>query len=218
MKKVAVFIVVLFLINSCQTFQEPIKHRVFVDKLDSGNLILQSDSIELTQDDGLARVDEFKANASVFRLKGIQIDSTMEEIIKAWGNPSSIESFPELDVINIKYNSREINQTVVIFHVVNNSVRRVVLKEGANSFLVGKSKINYTKNDIITTFGKPDKEEITKFATIYYYYPEGLEIYHKRKHMIGWGFVAPQEIPVIIYNVTTQLPSLAVQKKSNVSD
>ncbi|MBI4448953.1 hypothetical protein HY641_02925 [Candidatus Woesearchaeota archaeon] len=192
----------LLLAIACQPIQE--RHdRAFVDKLRAGNLTLRSEPIELTSEDGLALIDAHQANASVFKVKGVGLQSSMEEVVTAWGNPDKIDPFPEVDTINLIYNNKQTNETAVTFNIVRNSVQRVVFREGAD-FLVGKSRVNMSKDNIITRFGKPDKEEMTTLMSMYYYYPEGLELYHRRQIVRGWGFVQPQSPREVVYNVTAR--------------
>ena len=178
----------------------------------AGNLSLVSESIELTQVDGLKVIDDFKANASVLRVKGVGIGSSMEDVIEAWGKPDGVDGYPTENTINLRYDDKAANLTIVTFHLVDDSVERIVLKGGSSSLLA--TKVAGTIDDVVRRFGKPDKMETTNYYTIYYYYLEGLEVYHKAKVVQGWGLIRPITTPDISYNVTMPIP----KKRNATSD
>lgn len=194
----------LILVTACQPSTTKSYDRQFVAMQKVGNLSLSSEPIELTQIDGLNAIDDFKANSSVLKVKRVGIGASMEDVIKAWGNPDGVDGYPSENIINLRYDDKTANVTIVTFHIVDDSVERIVLKEGSNSLLA--TKVAGTIDDVMRKFGKPDKMETTKYYTIYYYYLEGLEVYHKAKIVQGWGLIRPISTPNISYNVTMPIP------------
>ena len=137
----------LLLVIACQPSATKSYDRQFVAMQKAGNLSLVSESIELTQVDGLKVIDDFKANASVLRVKGVGIGSSMEDVIEAWGKPDGVDGYPTENTINLRYDDKAANLTIVTFHLVDDSVERIVLKGGSSSLLA--TKVAGTIDDVV---------------------------------------------------------------------
>lgn len=145
---------------------------------------------ELTKDDVLKLMDDFQINSSFVSVKGVRLGDADETVIAKLGRPASFESLEE-GSLNLRFEDKTTRATEMIVHLDNGFVTRMAIKPGLNDKLVGKSKMNYTKDDVTRAFGKPDKAYDTKYYHIYEYHQLGLEIYLKARDMEGYGFVLP---------------------------
>jgi len=117
----------------------------------------------------------------------------LPKVLKAFGPPHLIDEYAELGIVNVRYNNDIMNKTALIFNVVNDSIQRITIKEGFQPHLINNTEISrYHLHNITSTFGKPDHMYDSKYIRVYEYHPEGLEIFHKRKHMTGFALVYPK--------------------------
>jgi len=161
-----------------------------------------TDMHELFEEDVLGLIDKKTITADKVTVDGVALGDKMQDLMEHIGVPQVIDEFFDEDgvigITNAKYETED-GRTLYIFHLENNSVSRIVLREGANERLPEGSKVKMDLATITTKFGKPDYTEDvllanTAFRT-YYYYTRGLEIYHKRKKMIGYAFIPSQPVP-----------------------
>ena len=144
---------------------------------------------DLGKDDVLAMMDQHQINSSFVAIRGLRLGDVDETVIARLGRPVSYESFEE-GSLNLRYENKVTNETQLIIHLENGTVRRMVVDPGFDG-LVGRSRMNYSKADATRSFGKPDRVYDTKFYHIYEYHNLGLEIYFKAGNMGGYGFVPP---------------------------
>lgn len=135
-------------------------------------------------------------SATDVTVNGVRLGDDFQQMLDMLGTPQVIDEFDGDDVINAKYENDE-GFTSVIYHFEQGKISRIVVRGGLNDKLPSANQVNMTLDDITRTFGKPDKEEDVLLKDsgyrVYYYYDKGLEIYHVRKHMVGYALVPPQK-------------------------
>ena len=147
---------------------------------------------EITQEDVLPLIDAGLITGARVAVNGVHLGDPLPKVLKAFGPPHLIDEYPELGIVNVRYNNEKMNATALIFNVVNDSIERITIKEGFEPHLINNSKFNYNLFNITNTFGKPDNMYDSMYMRVYEYHPEGLEIFHKRKHMLGFALVRPK--------------------------
>lgn len=89
-------------------------------------------------------------------VKGIKLGDEFNYVIEKLGYPNSQADYPP-NIMNVEYSSNmDMNGTGLILNFENNILRRISFREPFNKYLVGKTKIQYTKDEVYQVFGKPD--------------------------------------------------------------
>lgn len=145
---------------------------------------------ELTKDDVFLFMDKDEINSSFVRVKGVGIGDSDELVVAKLGRPKSFESF-EQGSVNLRFEDPNTNETELIVHIDDGKVERIAIKPGFYDE-VSHLKLNYTKEEVTKTFGKPTRISDTKFYHIYEYDDLGLEIYLKARRMAGFGLIRPK--------------------------
>lgn len=111
-------------------------------------------------------------------VKGVTLGMDLEEVREKIGFPDVERTFPP-DIINWEYGEGiGLGKIGLVIHFRNNIVEKIVVREPFNKFLIGKTQINHTKEDIYFLLGTPDKidfvpvEENSAKAMRVYTYPE----------------------------------------------
>ena len=153
---------------------------------------------ELFEEDVLTLIDDDAITSNQVTVDGVGLGDSFQDLINAIGTPQVIDEYTEDNIINAKYEN-ELDQTTYIFHFENDKVTRIVIRPGLNDRLPEGSKIDMDLSTITSRFGKPDFSEDVLLAhrgfRTYYYYPKGIELYHKAKKLIGYALVVPQLVP-----------------------
>ena len=159
---------------------------------DSSNVFNKIESkYEITKTDIFAAKDFVGEEVSV---KGVIIGDTFDEVIEKIGYPDSQTEFPP-DIRNLEYGKKfDLEGTALIIHLKNNVVDRITIKPLFNDFLVGKTKIDYTKAQMYNLFGKPDNIEFLRISPgsvllyrLYSYDEYGLEVTVRKNVMNGFS-------------------------------
>jgi len=156
----------------------------------TGNVTATTDMYDLTQVDIFSLLKAGDITSSQISIKGVVLGSRFSEVQDAFDLPYSMEEYDEGHIINARYISAN-NKTTLIFHLVDDVVERIVVKSAFNENLHGETIINRKKDDITRFFGKPDFFEDAVKVRTYYYNDIGLEIYHRRRVMLGFGLIPP---------------------------
>ncbi len=146
---------------------------------------------ELTEHDVLNMLSKRLIKSTNVAVKGVKLGDRYMNVQNKLGIPDYIEEYYDGNT-NLQYEKD--GQPYIVIHLENNTVMRIVVKPSMESELHGKSKMALTLDQITSLFGKPTEFEDTRYLRIYKYKPRGLEIYIKRKEMMGYGFVMPQKI------------------------
>ena len=153
-----------------------------------------NDTYELFKTDVLDLIDKKQITSAQVTVDGVQLGDNFQEAIDKVGYPQYIDEFLDGVVLNAKYENED-GTTKYLLHFENNVLTRIVIRETTPG-LIGTSVPDMDQAEITSRFGKPDASEDNAGNTVsfrtYYYYDLGLEVYHKRKHMIGYAFVMPQ--------------------------
>lgn len=142
---------------------------------------------ELTNTDVLRLMDDNLITSKQVTVFGIKLGDPPSALIKKMGAPQYIDDFG--DVVNFKYEAPNTNETIIIFHMVNDEIKRIVIREGMQQVLINESRLGMNLRNITDKFGKPDKTQDTIFVRTYSYDDLGLEINHRRKIMNSYAFV-----------------------------
>lgn len=142
---------------------------------------------ELTKDDVFSLMDKDEINSSFVKVKGVGIGDSDESVIAKFGRPKSFESM-EQGSLNLRFEDPTTNETEFIVHLYDRKVERIAIKPGFYDE-ISHLKLNYTKEEVTKTFGKPTRIKDTKFYHIYEYDDLGLEIYLKARRMAGFGLI-----------------------------
>jgi len=148
------------------------------------------ESYDITGADVIDLIDKNLITSEQVSVKGLKLGDNLLEIFRVFGTESYLEEFPKEKITNVRYWNED-NQTTVIFHLVDNKIQRMAIKKGMRDQLIGKTGESLELKEITSMFGKPDKSEDTTTFRIYTYKDKGLEIYHKRKKMFGFGLIPP---------------------------
>lgn len=146
---------------------------------------------ELTEHDILDMLSKRLIKGTNVAVKGIKLGDRYMDVQNKLGIPDYVEDYYDGNT-NLQYEKD--GQPYVIVHLENNTVTRIVVKPSMESELHGKSRMALALDQITSLFGKPTEFEDSRYLRIYKYKPRGLEIYIKRKEMVGYGFVLPQKI------------------------
>lgn len=146
---------------------------------------------DVTEHDVYTLFDQNLITADQVTVKGVGLGDNLLEVLRAFDSESFIEQYPAYNITNVRFWDAETNRTTVIFHLVNGRVERIAIKEGMRSQLVGRTAEPINQANITLSFGKPDKSEDIAPFRVYTYSDKGLEIYHRRKKMFGFGLIRP---------------------------
>jgi len=143
---------------------------------------------EVTEHDIYDLFDKNMIISEQVTVKGVRLGDNLLEVLRAFESDSYMEQYPKDDITNVRY-VNEKNKTTVIFHLVANKVERIAIREGMREELVGRTAERTPLRNLTLSFGKPDQSVDVKDFRIYTYEDKGLEIYHKRKKMFGFGLI-----------------------------
>ncbi|HLC84176.1 MAG TPA: hypothetical protein VJH22_00090 [Candidatus Nanoarchaeia archaeon] len=183
---IAAIIVVMMFVSSCVVVENtcPQQNQTITE-------------VELFSTDVLTLLDEGRLSSTKVTVDGVKLGDSFQDVVKRLGAPAIIDEYYDDAVLNAKYETAD-GKAAYIFHVENETVTRMVIREGVNDRLPSGSKIDMTLEEITARFGKPDRSEDVSLGTsgyrAYYYDSLGLEIYHQRKKMIGFALVAPRPV------------------------
>lgn len=150
---------------------------------------------ELTQVDLFAIKNFTALDISV---KNIRLDDTFPYVLKTLGYPDKQSTF-EGNTKVLEYSKNiGLEEPGLLIHFQNDLVDRITVKTPFNKFLVGKTKINYTKETIYFTFGVPPEVEhipIKQGSFLLYrvlkYPKKGLDVITRKGDVNGLSFVIP---------------------------
>lgn len=149
-----------------------------------------NDTYDVTEEDVYDLFDQNLITSEQVTVKGVGLGDNLIHIFRAFGTESYIEEFQADNIVNVIYTNED-NKTMIIFHLVDSKVARIAIRKGMRDQLIGRTAEANELQDITRAFGKPDENvDLSKFR-IYTYHDKGLEIYHKRKKMIGFGLIPP---------------------------
>lgn len=151
---------------------------------------------EITEIDVLSLKDLSSRDISV---KGLKLGDSLENIIDKLGYPDSQLSYLP-NILNIEYGKRlNLEDVGLIFHLEDDKITRITIKEPFNKFLVGKTKINNTKAEIYYLLGIPEKvdkiplkENSILLMRLYRYTGKGIEVIIRQKEQNALSLVEPQ--------------------------
>ena len=127
-------------------------------------------------------------------VKGVRLNDPFESVIKTIGFPDKQAVHPP-NIINIEYSTQlGLNGTGLILHFENNVLKRITFREAFNPYLVGKTKIQYSKAQIYGLFGVPDdvkfvpvRQESALVFRDYVYAAKGLEIFIRKNQQFAFS-------------------------------
>ena len=134
--------------------------------------------------------------SSEISVKGIMLGDSFDQVLEKLGYPDAQKDYPP-DIINLEYSKRiNLNGTGLILQFKNKILKKITIREPFNEYLIGKTKIIHSKDEIYNIFGAPDEMKfvpIHQGSTIVFrnnmYKDKGLEIYIRKNKEIGFGFV-----------------------------
>lgn len=152
----------------------------------------QTEKIEITSTDILSMPD---FNSKKLSVMGIQLGDTKEKVIETIGVPDSQTSYPP-SIVNMEYSKRiELDETGLLIHFENDIATRITLREPFSKYLIGKTKITLTKDQVYGLLGKPDEtkhlpvsENSPLVYRVFIYKDKGLEALIRRDKEIGLSF------------------------------
>ena len=143
---------------------------------------------EVTEHDIYDLFDKNRITSEQVTVKGVRLGDNLLEVLRTFESDGYMEQYPKDDITNVRY-ANEKNETTVIFHLVANKVERIAIREGMREELVGRTAERTPLRNLTLSFGKPDQSVDVMDFRIYTYEDKGLEIYHRRKKMFGFGLI-----------------------------
>lgn len=192
MKRIILFLVIAAFLSGCVS--TPTQHILAKQDINSKYNYEVSDNniYELTKYDVLDMLHKKQIKSTNIAVRGVRLGDRFMDVKNKIGLPDYVEDYYDGKTTNLKY-ERD-GKTSMIVHLEDNTVTRIVIREGMDSELAGKSKIGISIEEVTTTFGKPTEFEDSKFSRTYRYKPRGLEIYLDRQRVFGYGLIMPEEI------------------------
>lgn len=133
-------------------------------------------------------------------LKGVKLGDNMQTILDTIGYPDSQSIYPP-DITNMEFGKAfNINETAIILQFKGDSLEKITLLPPFNDFLQGATKVNYTKDEFLITFGKSDSvkqmpvSEGSPIVIRVYSYNEGIQFTTRRGIQIALSFVRPNNV------------------------
>jgi len=131
-------------------------------------------------------------------VKGVMLGDRPDEVVKKIGYPNH-QSVYQPNIVNMEYSTNlGMNKTGLILHFENKFLTRITIKEPFNIYLKGKTKINYTKDEMYMMFGKPDDIKFVPISPnnvlvyrLYVYLDKGLEFIIRKNKQNGFTFFIP---------------------------
>ena len=113
---------------------------------------------DLTKDDVFSIPDVTAVDIGV---NGITFGDSLDEAIKKLGTPDALRDYPG-GMVNAEFGaSLQLPGTGLILQFKNDRLMRMTIKEPFNQLLVGKTKIQYTKDEVYFFFGVPEGVDFT---------------------------------------------------------
>lgn len=124
------------------------------------------------------------------------LGDSFESVLDKLGYPDSQRE--DGNLLNIEYSKRiNLNETGLILHFKDKILNKIAIREPFNVYLIGKTKISHSKDEIYAIFGAPDDLKfvpISEGSFIVFrnniYKEKGLEIYIRKNKQIGFGLVS----------------------------
>ncbi|MDP1695195.1 MAG: hypothetical protein Q8L34_06685 [Candidatus Woesearchaeota archaeon] len=130
-------------------------------------------------------------------LKGIKIGDGMQTVLDAIGYPDS-QTIYDPDITNMEFGKAfDLNETGVILQFKGDSLEKMTVLPSFNTFLQGSTKVFYTKDEFLITFGKSDSVKqmpVTQGSAMVirvYTYNEGIHFTTRRGVQIALSFTRP---------------------------
>ncbi|HLC72495.1 MAG TPA: hypothetical protein VJH37_02840 [Candidatus Nanoarchaeia archaeon] len=128
-------------------------------------------------------------------LKGIALGDTQQQVLDVIGYPDQQNIYMP-DITNMEFGKAfNINETAVVLQFKADSLEKITVFPAFNEFLVGKTKVNYTKDEFLITHGKPESvkqipmSEGSAIVIRLYKYKEGIEFTTRRGIQLSLSFV-----------------------------
>lgn len=192
MKKIAILLIIIIFLFGCVSTPTV---QIFAEQNINSkyNYEVSDNSIyELTQYDVLELLSKKQIKSTNIAVRGVKLGDRFMDVKNKIGLPDYVEDYYDGKATNLKYEKN--GETSMIVHLEDNIVARIVVREGMDSELAGKSRIGMSIEDVTATFGKPTEFEDSRFGRTYRYKPRGFEIYLKKQHVFGYGFIMPEKI------------------------
>jgi len=155
---------------------------------------------EITKDD-IFSISDFNGND--VSVMGIKVGDTVNDVISTLGEPDLRSNYENL-VSNFEYSKAiGLKETGLIVSLEANIVTSITIRKPFNKYLVGKTIIDYTKDNIYNIFGIPDKTIFTpieegSFVVIRLmrYSNKGIEFIIRKNEVLGFSLYLNDETPV----------------------
>jgi len=132
---------------------------IFIPKRNANEIIEVRNLYEITEKDIIME----KISAGLVSVKGVKLGDTLDRVKEKLGNADFQRSYPP-NVLNWEYaSSIDTLGTGILLHFENGILTRITLAEPFNKYLIDKTKIGSTTEDLYKNLGKPtDIKFITK--------------------------------------------------------
>lgn len=139
---------------------------------------------EITKSDVIAS----NLNARDITFFGAKLGDTRDMLVQKLGKPDYTRTYSG-DVENIEYSTKfEMNEVGLLFHMENEIVTSVTVKQPFNKYLQGDTVIDWTKDEMLQRFGSADSAEVQYPFKLYTYDDRGIRFIIDRKEQNGWIF------------------------------
>ncbi len=139
---------------------------------------------EITQSDVIAS----DLNAKEITFFGAKLGDTRDAVVENLGKPDYMKTYSG-NVENIEYSTKfEMADVGLLFHLENEIVTSIVVKQPFNKYLHGDTVIDWTKDEMLQRFGSADSAEMQYPFKIYTYNDRGIKFIIDRKEQNGWVF------------------------------
>jgi len=173
MKKLLVFLAILFLAGC---IKPPVDQVKFYD---------------ITEYDILDMIDKNLITGAAVTVEGVKLGDSLPQVVSKLGAPQYIDEYHDVNIVNIQYNDDD-GKSMFVFHLRDDKVARMTIKPAYNVKLVGKTDMRkWHLHNITLAFGKPDVTYDSSYFRVYEYHDKSMELFHRRKRLMGFSFVDP---------------------------
>ena len=169
---------------------------ILVLLITSVNLAPQKTMYELTEVDVLAIKN---IEGDQVTLRGIKLGDKQQTVLDVLGFPDAQTAF-QPDITNMEFGKGlGLNETAVILQFKGDSLEKMTFLAPFNTHLQGSTKVVYSKDEFLITFGKSDSvkqmpaSEGSSMVIRVYSYDEGMQFTTRRGIQIALSFVRPSK-------------------------
>jgi hypothetical protein len=138
-------------------------------------------------------------DAAVF---GVMLGDSYEDVLLQLGVPDVMFVPADKSYRNMEYGKKigvSDKVTAISFHLQNDVVDRISMRQTFKPYLVGNTSIGQEKEYLYAVFNVPDYFSFTEFQKVHHYVEKGIELYINRDKIEIISILPPKEFKGVIY-------------------